>query len=151
VRIVRRLPAVPAEEGARDIAPVPGRFDAHATLFDGSAAALDDELGWIVVYTGARFEEEGGRKVTRLGLGILLLDRENPERILYRTGEPVAGSPRTVPGWSAAADTAGARSVLREARRIIPARVQQEVRQLYVSQPMPSDMTKWLKRKSGEL
>jgi predicted GH43/DUF377 family glycosyl hydrolase len=151
MRIVRRLPAVPAEEGARDIAPVPGRFDGHATLFGGSAAALDDELGWIVVYTGARFEEEGGRRVTRLGLGILLLDRENPERILYRAREPVAGSVRTVQGWKAGPDAAGAREALGAWRRIIPDRVQQEVRQLYESKPMPSDMTKWLKRKSGEL
>ena len=30
------------------------------------------------------------------------------------------------------------------------ARVQQEVRQLCASKPLPSDMTKWLKRKSGE-
>jgi predicted GH43/DUF377 family glycosyl hydrolase len=137
------------EEGIREIAPVPGRFDGHATLFDGAAAALDPDLGWVVVYTGARFEEAGGGKVTRLGLGVLVLDRENPERVFYRSAEPLAGSARTVAGWTAAADPAASRVALADARRFIPGGVQREIRQLYASQPLPSGMTKWLRDKSG--
>jgi hypothetical protein len=150
VRIVRSLARGGyREEGIREIAPVPGRFDGQATLFDGGAAGLDDELGWIVVYTGARFEVDGGRKVTRIGLGVLLLDRENPERVFYRSAGPVDGSVRTVPGWTATADSDASRAAFRDARRLIPARVQQEIRQLYASQPLPSGMTKWLRDKSG--
>ena len=88
---------------------------------------------------------------TKIGYGILVLDRENPERILYRSSEPIEGKIKTQSGWTGGRDNGQAWVFLERAEEAVPEKVKFEIGRIYEIAPMPSDMTKWLKHKSGRL
>ncbi|MCX7018063.1 MAG: hypothetical protein WCK47_06405 [bacterium] len=136
------------ESGVRPIPCRPGHFDADGLFFDGCAVRFVPDLGWIVLYRGIRYEGSVEVPISRVGVGVLLLDRENPERILYRSTEPV-GEAFVVNGWTAAAGHGDMVRYLDKAGDLIPQAVTSEVRNIYEHIPMPSDTTKWLRRKAG--
>ncbi|HUO23388.1 MAG TPA: hypothetical protein VMU59_12795 [Caulobacteraceae bacterium] len=80
----------------------PGKFVTHRLLAKGEApwetlkigcgtAPVDCGQGWLIVYHGVH--ETGvspsGRHELNYSAGIMILDREHPHRILYRSPEPV--------------------------------------------------------------
>jgi predicted GH43/DUF377 family glycosyl hydrolase len=149
MRIVRRLERdAYRENGARPVVGRPGFFDADAVFCAAGEARMIDGLGWVIVYKGVRWGERDAKKVTVAGLGVLLLDRENPERIFYRSSEPIEGSTCVENGWTAGSASIDPMVALREAESLIPGQVRAEVRRIYEMKPMPSDMTRWLKRKA---
>jgi predicted GH43/DUF377 family glycosyl hydrolase len=48
---------------------------------------LKTDLGWLFIYHGVEWRKGGGFGTYRLGL--MLLDRDNPEKILFRSDEPI--------------------------------------------------------------
>ena len=130
------------EHAKRLITPRPGFFDADALLFDGFSVASYPDLGWMVQYRGARWDDAPRR--TTYGSGILLLDRENPERVLYRSEVPLQGSERHEDGWQFFHDAVA----VRMCAVLVPNAVACEVRRTYERRPLPSDMTRWLLRKA---
>ena len=123
----------------------PGFFDADWLYFDGSSARLFEDLGWLVQYQGGRWRERGSTKTTVVGTGILVLDRDNPERILYRSEAPRRGTDQEIEDWQIGSEDY-ARIMSED---FVPDAVVSEIKQIYEKQPMPSDMTKWLRRKAG--
>lgn len=150
LQIHRRLDTEGRSESCiRPVTGRPGYFDADGVFYPGGVIRRIDDLGWIVVYRGIRWEECDGLKVTVTGLGLLLLDRDNPERILYRSATAISGTVTLQSGWTDGSGCSGLRRTLEEAERHIPDKVLAEVRRIYEMKPMPSDMTRWLKRKAG--
>lgn len=92
---------------------------------------------------GARWDDAPRR--TTYGSGVVLLDRENPERVLYRSEVPLHGSERREDGWQCRHDA----FTVRMGAELVPDAVAREVRRTYERRPMPSDMTRWLLRKAG--
>lgn len=131
------------EHAERLVTPRPGFFDADALLFDGSSVASYPDLGWLVQYRGARWDD--GPRRTTYGSGVMLLDRENPERVLYRSEVSLPGSERREDGWQCRHDGV----TVRMRAELVPAAVAREVGRTYERRPMPSDMTRWLLRKAG--
>jgi predicted GH43/DUF377 family glycosyl hydrolase len=125
IQIVRRLDAI-GETNAREIYGRPGYFDTDGLALEPDGVRRLNDLGWVAVYRGWRRGESG--------YGLLLLDRENPERIFYRSVEPVEG-----------ADVA---DVLRRAEDLIPEKVRRELRFIYQHQPMRREMILWLTEKA---
>jgi predicted GH43/DUF377 family glycosyl hydrolase len=85
----------------------PGQFVAHRLLAKPEApwealkigcgtAPIDCGQGWLIVYHGvhAPADDPPGRQRLCYAAGIMLLDKERPHRILYRSAEP-ALSPQT--------------------------------------------------------
>lgn len=123
----------------------PGYFDAHGLHLAAAALQPVGEWAWLVAYHGVRWEEVDGRRFTVAGLGLLLLDRDNPERVLYRSSEPVPGSRVEAAGWTMAEAALPGGDWL----SFVPEKVRGEGLYLYRHQPMPSAMTRWLKEKSA--
>ena len=133
------------EAADRPISPRPGYFDADGLYFDGHSVQFYDNIGWVLQYCGARWSQPSGKRKTKYGVGVLLLDRQNPERVLYRSQAPIPGTDRECDGWEMRA--AGYSVGMRE--DLVPQKVREEVRRIYSLRPMESDMTRWLKRKSS--
>lgn len=131
------------EHAERLVTPRPGFFDADVLLFDGSSVAPYPDLGWLVQYRGARWDDAPRR--TTYGSGVLLLDRENPERVLYRSEAPLPGSERREDGWRCRHDAVS----VHMGPELVPDAVAREVRRTCERRPMRSDMTRWLLRKAG--
>lgn len=100
IGIERRLArGAEIETAMARVLPRPGRFDADGlSLLPGSITLVED-LGWVVLYQGVRWTEQAGRRRTETGLGVLLLDAENPERVMYRTEEPLMQTSAMHEGW----------------------------------------------------
>ena len=75
-------PNAPIDRAERTFLCRPGYFDAHLMTWDGTMEKT--EYGWAIPYRGVRWEETDGNKQTLVGFGLLILDEENPERLLYR-------------------------------------------------------------------
>ncbi len=89
--VVRRLAADGGEVSAsRPICKRPGYFDADCLSLDERSLVLTD-VGYCLLYAGLRWFVEDGRERTQTGFGLLVLDRDNPERILYRSSLPIEG------------------------------------------------------------
>jgi len=115
IAIVRELQET-AEKSARLIALRPGYIDASAMWIEEYAAVYDEKLGWLVktwLKSSAEAEPVAG---------LLLLDRQNPERILYRSDS---------------------------AEATLPAKVVDELLYTYQFQPMDRAGLTWLKRKAA--
>jgi hypothetical protein len=69
--------------------------------------------------------------------------------VLYRSAEPVAGTTSEAAGWQAGAGPDPSADVLAHAEELIPAQVQLEMKRISELRPMPTDMTRWLKLRSG--
>ena len=126
----------------RVVVPRPGFFDADCLSFDGESVIFLEELGWLILYCGTRWTDSPKRSV--FGTGVLLLDRENPERVLYRSEEPLPAGRGGADGWVCGV----AEPVAPLTPDLIPNRVRNEVKAIYERKPMPSDMTRWLLRKA---
>ncbi len=137
------------ERSVRLINTVPGRFDADGVFFDGRSVRYQRDLGWLVLYRGVRWDRVVGRKRTQSGMGVLLLDVENPERVLYRSPEPLADTVAAQDGWTTGMDPVDPGGLLDRIEDLIPEKVKAEIRRIYALQPIPSHMTMWLKHKSG--
>ena len=133
MQIVRLLDAT-GETNAREIYGRPGYFDAGGVMLEPDGVRRLGKLGWIAVYRGWRWIKRRGKRSAHVGYGLLLLDRENPERILYRSVEPVAGK--------------GTADLLRRAEKLIPEKVHRELRFIYRHQPMRREMILWLNEKA---
>jgi hypothetical protein len=133
--------------GEREDRPIetrPGFFDADCLSIVAGSVTFLDELGWVVAYTGSRWIDDDGEKLTQFGTGILVLDLNLPERVLYRSEEPISGGAGVTPGWVRVSPEA----TVAHAEQLIPARVREEIARLYRLNPMPSDMVRWLEQKS---
>ncbi|MCP4379174.1 MAG: hypothetical protein GY794_23760 [bacterium] len=152
INIIRTLRKNGHTEAAiREITPTPGSFDSDGMFFEEDCVRFIENLGWVVAYRGVRWEEDQYGRRTFIGYGLLVLDRENPERVLYRSSEPIEGHVIRQSGWTAGQSTGQAWVFLENAEDAIPDRVRFEIGRIYDIEPMPSDLTKWLKHKSGRL
>lgn len=115
IEIVRKLKST-GETTARSINLRPGYVDAYAMWIEANAVRFDEELGWVVT---TKLQSSAAAKPKS---GLLVLDKENPERIFYR---------------SDAAETEA------------PEKVRKEIAYIYQYQPMARECIKWLKQKSG--
>lgn len=91
-----------ARQDARALTRLTHHHPLAAPLFDwerlkigGGAPPLLTHLGWLLVYHGVRSDlgvvhdgEPSGRR-TRYAAGVMVLDRDDPRRVLYRSPEPV--------------------------------------------------------------
>lgn len=146
VAVERTLSAKHPETEQRRLGLRPGYFDAHGLHLATRELQPVGDWAWLVAYHGLRWEEENGRRFTVAGLGLLLLDRDNPERVLYRSSDPLAGSGVEAPGWIMAEAIMPAGDML----SFVPGKVLVEGEYLHRQQPMPSAMTRWLKEKSAQ-
>jgi len=152
INIIRTLRKNGHTEAAIRVIPsVPGNFDSDGIFFEEDCVRFIDNLGWVVVYRGVRWEEDQYGKRTFVGYGVLVLDRENPERILYRSTEPIDARVTGRDGWTGGRDNGQGWVFLEKAEDFIPEKVKFEIGRIYDIAPMPSDLTKWLKHKSGML
>ncbi|MBT3201594.1 MAG: hypothetical protein HN350_16955 [Phycisphaerales bacterium] len=152
INIIRTLRKDGHTEGAvRVIPPAPGTFDADGLFFEEDCVRFVENLGWVVVYRGVHWEEDQYGKRTFVGYGVLVLDSENPERVLYRSTEPINDKVTRETGWTGGHDNGQAWVFLEHAEAAIPDKVKFEIARIYDIKPMPSDLTKWLKHKSGRL
>jgi hypothetical protein len=142
-----------AESGARTVLPSPGRFDSDGLVFDGHSIRYAEGIGWIVLYKGLRWEQRGGQKTTQVGYGFLILDNTVPEKILYRSTEPIQGMVTVEPGWTAGSAGVPTENFLDKAEERIPPRVLYEIRrtiELFQNGKLfGSQMMTWLGQKSG--
>jgi hypothetical protein len=117
---------------------------------------LVEGLGWVGFYHGVRWVERDGRQRTQSGIGAVLLDPENLERILYRAGAPLAGTAAEADGWLAANPRAALPVAFQhDPGTAIPAGVQAEWRRIQdlIARRLRdrSHHTRWLLQKSGKL
>ncbi|MHB8963376.1 MAG: glycoside hydrolase family protein [Saccharofermentanales bacterium] len=87
------------DQAERLISCRPGYFDADVMQFDGKSLFFDKELGWLISYKGIRWTREQGFLKSEVGFGILVLDKDNPEKILYRSLESIVPS-AVMDGWT---------------------------------------------------
>jgi hypothetical protein len=83
--------------------------------------------------------------ITISGEGVMLLDLECPERVLYRSEEPIGATTQTA-GWCAgvAPDEAAGPPASH-----VPAQVRAEVERIGRRRPMGQDMARHLRIESG--
>ncbi len=115
-----------ADTAVRPIRVRPGYFDADMMLFDGESVGYEDSLGYYVLYQGVRWSEENLIRKTVSGWGVLVLDKENPERILYRSSEPLS-EPMTEDGFFIPARQPAPKDLLNHIKQLIPQQVQFEI------------------------
>jgi hypothetical protein len=153
ITIIRQLSTPGGTETAkRPIYTVPGGFDPDLIAFDGKSVRYIEGIGWVLVYAGAKWQEENGRKTSLTSYGIIILDRENPERVLYRSTEPVSGIIEECEGWKISGSSVKASMLLDEVKMHIPERVIFEIKRMYelidAGKCWRSHMTAWLKNKA---
>ncbi len=142
VAVVRRLGDRTVR---RPIGGRPGFFDADGLFVDGRAPECVEGLGRILRYRGVRWENGPAGPITLSGEGVMLLDLECPERVLYRSEEPIGATTQTA-GWCAGVapdEAAGPPS------SHIPAQVRAEVERIGRRRPMGQDMARRLRIESG--
>ena len=88
-------PDAPIDQAQKDILCRPGYFDADCITWDGTISKTGS--GWAIPYRGVRWDEADGQPRTQIAFGLLLLDEENPERLLYRPEQPM-GDMHILPG-----------------------------------------------------
>lgn len=110
----------------RTILPRPGYFDSHGLLFDGQSICLDDDIGYCIMYTGIRYIYEGDEKKTLVSAGLLVLDEENLERVLYRSMEPI-GEVAVLEGHEARLGENISRLSLAKAIQSVPSQTRREI------------------------
>ncbi|MCH2115446.1 MAG: hypothetical protein MK171_11130 [Pirellulales bacterium] len=115
IAIVREL-AGSGEKTARVIELRPGYNDAYAMWIEEGAVQVDQQLGWVV-----KTKVKSSTKAAAAD-GLLLLDKENPERILYRSDHQ---------------------------ELTVPSHVADEVLYLYRHQPMRRAGIQWLAQKAA--
>jgi hypothetical protein len=130
IRIVRRLAKNGYQESAAGVVNTrPGYFDADAVVFDGQSVAFEKDLGWLVLYKGVRWDERHGQKTSTVGFGVLVLDAENPQRVLYRSRESVT-EPVVQAGWTAGRRVYPPAPVVEHLAALVPEKVRFEIRRM---------------------
>ena len=147
VQIARQLQAS-GEASARPVGSRPGYFDSDGLVVEPGSVVRSPDLGWLVVYKGFRWEGADGNRRTQVSYGLLLLDRENPERILYRSSVPLDGKLAFEQGWTAGGTIALGQAFAARAESLLPARVRNETLYIYQHKPMPPHMAQWLATKA---
>jgi hypothetical protein len=144
-----------AEVGIRSINTVPGNFDADCMIFDGKMIRFLDKIGWAIIYKGIRWTENNGHKTSSIGYGVLLLDKHNPEKVLFHSDQPIEGRLYTEPGWTYGGDYLDCGKFLENVTDHVPAKVIahiQRIGELTEKKVLfPSQMVIWQKQKSGQL
>jgi hypothetical protein len=142
------------ETAVRSVHIVPGSFDADGILFDGKSIRHIDDIGWVMVYKGFRWDIVDGQKQTSVGYGILIMDSANPEKIVFRSTEPIEDETIKLSGWIID-DSNKYASYLEIAEEIIPEKVRFRLkRRSYLDSKglvVPSQMVSWQQQKSGML
>jgi hypothetical protein len=142
------------ESDTRVINTAPGYFDADAMIFDGKAVQFVKDVGWAIVYTGIRWDEKNGKKTATAGYGLIVLDKDNPEKLLYRTTEPLKEIGKC-DGWTLQIDSHEASAIAAKAGLLIPAKVMFEIKRIHELCPQGKlyigQMVTWQRKKSGML
>jgi len=155
INIVRSLAVDGKTETAiRPIHTAPGYFDADAMIFDGSSVTYLPDVGWAVIYKGIRWDEKAGKHTTQIGFGVLVLHKNNPEKLLYRSTSPI-GTTTTENGWTLGESVVTPAGLADKAFNPVPAQVMKEIRRINVlidrkMLPLPQ-MIVWQQQKSGIL
>jgi hypothetical protein len=141
------------ETGARSIYSRPGYFDSDFLHFDGISIRLMEGIGWIVLYTGIHWEELHGEQQTQISAGFLILDDKNPEKILFRSTEPILQRQVLKKGWVMETHDFNPDTILERASEFIPEKVIREIKRLRFMEDkglaFNSMMNNWLRQKSG--
>jgi hypothetical protein len=147
LQITRELGGLTA---ARDIYTRPGYFDADLMIFEG-AAKYTAEAGYALIYKAVRWAE--GK--TRVSFGLLLLDRENLERVYYRSFTPIENRVWTLEGYVTGEAVRTPPAYLENALRYVPEKVLYEIargeRLAARGEHWRSHHTEWLRKRSGYL
>jgi hypothetical protein len=142
------------ESDVRVINTAPGYFDADAMIFDGKAVQFIKDVGWTIVYTGIRWDEKNGKKITTAGYGLIILDKDNPEKLLYRATSPVKEI-GILDGWMLQVNAPEATALAAKAESLIPAKVLFEIKRIHELCPQGKlyigQMATWHRKKSGML
>ena len=135
----------------RPIYTRPGYFDADLMVFDGKSIVLHPELGYCLFYHGLRWTEEAGVQKTEIGLGVLVLDEDDPERVYYRSFTSILPA-ETREGFVTAPDLTVPEGMLGRIRGWIPDQVQFEIRRsrelVRNGQHWKSEHTIWLEERT---
>ena len=141
------------ETDNRVIHTIPGSFDADAIVFDGKSIRYIEQVGWAFIYKGIRWEQIDGRKVSKVGHGLIVLSRNNPELVLYRSTEPIHDNIIEVEGWTVASSENDHGSYIEIAENLIPESVLFRLRRRSELEQkgllFPSQMIAWQQQKSG--
>lgn len=141
------------ETATRPINLVPGSFDADAIIFDGKSICHFENIGWVLIYKGVRWDIVDGENVTSIGYGLLVLDENNPEMELFRSTEPLDGNVTTLKGWDAGQDYNDQSVFFVKAADLIPEiLVSRLKRRIYLKKKgllFGSQMVAWQQQKSG--
>ncbi len=154
INVVRTLKKADyVETDARAIGTVCGNFDADAIMFDGKSIRFIEKIGWIMVYKGVRWDEIGGKKVSKIGYGQIVLAEHNPELVLYRSNKPLDGYITVLEGWTLGLDVDNSASYLESSYNMLPEKVVFELKRRYYLRDkgllFPSQMIAWHLQKSG--
>ena len=142
-------PSAPIDQAKKDILCRPGYFDADCITWDGQIEKT--ESGWVIPYRGVRWDAIDGQQYTTVSFGLLLLDEENPERLLYRPEEAM-GETYRLPGFVIGADIPcpSAQNLL----PFVPEPVIREIRHINTliqsGQHWRSHHTIWLEQRAAE-
>lgn len=140
------------EIAKRYIYTLPGNFDANALVFEGSAMKFFNDIGWCIIYKGIRWTEENGVKQTYSGYGVLVMDKDNLEKVLYRSVKPIEDSIHVENGWTLAENRKLASQYLEDIENLIPEQVLFEIKRSYDlisnGKHWQSHHTLWLQKKA---
>lgn len=89
-------PNAAIDHAEKDVLCRPGYFDADCITWDGSIEKT--QSGWAIPYRGVRWDEFDGKQQTTVSFGLLILDDENPERLLFRPDQAM-GKSFCLPGY----------------------------------------------------
>lgn len=130
----------------------PGYFDADLMIFDGKSIVLHCELGYCLLYRGLRWFEECGKQYTEMGIGVLVLDEDDPERVYYRSSQPILPL-ETYSGFLTEPSLSLPEGLLERIRQWIPEPVQFEIRRsrelVRNGQHWKSQHTIWLEERTS--
>lgn len=143
------------ESGERPIFTRPGFFDADVMIFDGESAKYIKDIGWAFVYKGVRWIEENGNRKSLIGFGVIVVDEENPEKILYRSVKPIQRKCEKVEGWDSGDSCKADKRLVDEIENHIPEQVKFEIKRINylirIRKRQRSRMTRWLENKSNQI
>ena len=143
------------ETGVRSVNTVPGSFDADAMIFDGQSIKHVEYLGWVLIYKGVRWDEVDGRKVSKIGHGLMVLSQDNPEAVLYRSPEPLEDNVTELEGWVVGDCDRDSISYINKVKELIPDHVLSGFKRRHLLgdriKSFASQMIVWQKQKSGLL
>lgn len=141
------------ETATRAINTVPGSYDADAIIFDGTSICHFEQIGWLLIYKGVRWDVVDGEKISSIGYGLLILDENNPEMVLYRSTEPLDGKVTKIEGWDIGPTRNDQSVFFSKAAELIPELVVSRLkRRIYLKKKgllFGSQMVIWQQQKSG--